>query len=104
LWLRWLKLISGCTVMKTLTIEQLQRDAPELYHAILYRGIMTERGRVLAHLNVAKMYNSLREAIGAVKSGDEAVTKPGDIIPYGSLHNRYSRIEDERDRLEEIAG
>ena len=86
--------------MKISTIEQLQRDAPELYHTILYRGIMMERGRVLAHLNVAKMYNSLREAIGAVENG-EAVTDP---YPYDSLHDRYALIEDERDRLEEIAG
>ena len=86
--------------MKISTIEQLQRDAPELYHAILYRGIMTERNRVLAHLNVAKMYNSLREAIGAVENGD-TVTEPH---PYESLHDRYALIEDERDRLDELAG
>lgn len=86
--------------METPAIEKLKRDAPELYNEIINRGIMMERSRVLAHLNVAKIYNSLWEAVEAVESG-EAVTES---YPYNSLHDRYALIEDERDKLDELAG
>ena len=82
--------------MTIATIEELQRDAPELYRAVINQGVMIERSRVLAHLNVAKYYDSLRESIEAVSAG----TPVDEPYPYLSLHDLYADIEDERNRLE----
>ncbi len=82
--------------MTITTIEELRRDAPELYRAVIDRGVIIERRRVLAHLNVAAKYDSLREAVEAVAAG----TPADEQYPYLSLHDIYADIQDERDRLE----
>ena len=87
--------------MNTTSINQLQleREAPELYAAIVERSVMIERARVLVHLNVANYYNSLEESIEAVAAG----TPVNEPYPYLKLHDTYCFIEDERNRLEEVA-
>jgi len=88
----------------TVAIEQLKLEQPELYRAVIYHGIMLERERVLAHLNVAKMYDSLPEAVEAVAVGTPAKLIPGELIPYTLLHDTYADIEDKRDQLEAASG
>ena len=78
------------------TIEELQRDAPELYRAVINQGVMIERSRVLAHLNVAKYYDSLRESIEAITAG----VPVDESFPYVALNDFYSDIEDSRDAVE----
>ncbi|MCW8933728.1 MAG: hypothetical protein OQK98_03300 [Gammaproteobacteria bacterium] len=50
-------------------IEQLKLEWPEIYKAVIYQGIMLERELVLVHLNVAKIYDSLPEAVEEVAVG-----------------------------------
>ncbi|MCK4710969.1 MAG: hypothetical protein KAU21_20305 [Gammaproteobacteria bacterium] len=82
--------------MTIITIEKLRQDDPELYRAVINQGVMIERSRVLAHLNVAKYYHSLEKAVEAVAAG----TPVDEPYPYLSLHDFYCDIEDERNRLE----
>jgi len=85
-------------------IEQLRIEKPELYRTVVNQGVMQERVRVLAHLNVAGMYYSLPEAVEAVAAGMPATLVTGEVIPYTLLHDHYAFIEDERDELEAASG
>ena len=82
--------------MTITTIEELRRDAPELYRTVINRGVIIERRRVLAHLNVAAKYDSLSESIEAVSAG----TPVDEPYPYLSLHDIYADIQDSRDAVE----
>lgn len=82
--------------MTITTIEELQRDAPELYRAVINRGVIIERRRVLAHLSVAKYYHSLYESIAEIEAGTPAILTLGEVVPYGVLHDHYCDIEDAR--------
>ena len=81
------------------SIKQLKREIPWLYDAVIQRGVMIERARVLTHLNVANYYDSLEESIDAVSAG----TPVNESYPFLALHNYYCAIQDERNRLEEVA-
>ncbi|PCJ87988.1 MAG: hypothetical protein COA54_04285 [Thiotrichaceae bacterium] len=89
--------------MNATDISKLKRDAPELYDAVINQGVLIERRRVLAHLNVAKLYDSLPEAVEAVAAGTPAKLTPGEALPYTLLHNRYASIEDKRDGFASVA-
>ena len=78
--------------MTITTIEELQRDAPELYRAVINQGVMIERRRVLAHLSVAKYYHSMYESIAEIEAGT-IINEP---YPYLKLHDLYCAIEDAR--------
>ncbi len=82
----------------------MKNTADKLQLEAFNQGVAMERQRVLAHLRVARMYDSLSEAIEAVESGTPADLIPGEIIPYTQLHDRYAAIEDKRDELEAASG
>lgn len=78
--------------MTITAIDKLRRDAPELYRAVIDKGVMIERRRVLGHLSVAKYYHSLYESIAEIEAG----TNINEPYPYLKLHDLYCAIEDAR--------
>lgn len=80
-------------------IEKLQRTNPELYSAIVeigvQHGVIIERRRVLAHLQIAIMYDALEEAIRSV-SVDMPAYSSNDLTLYENLHHYYANIQDTR--------
>ena len=52
-----------------MTLQELLDSQPELYAAAVNQGMQTERSRVLIHLRVAQLYNSLEEATESIRAG-----------------------------------
>ena len=90
--------------MKITTVNDLKTVSPDLYQAVLDEGIALERARCLAHLDVARHYDSLQEAVEAIREGEPVIVRPGESFQYTLLHDKYAAIEDERDRLEAASG
>ena len=80
-------------------IEKLQRTNPALYAEIvgigIQHGIVMERKRILAHLQIAQMYDALEESILSVSQGMPAYA-PNDNTLYDNLHHYYANIQDTR--------
>lgn len=72
-------------------IDRLRKESPELYSALIAEGVRQERGRALAHLDIALWYDSLQEATEAIRAGEPALSEC-------YLNDRYAEVQDERDR------
>ena len=77
-----------------MNLEQLLQDAPELYAALIEEGTRQERERALAHLDTARYYDALAEAVEAVRCGTPADDS-------AALHDAYAEIEDTREALDD---
>lgn len=80
--------------MKMITIEDLQRDAPDVFNSLVNLGVQLERTRVIKHIETAILYDApLRSVRDAVATA----------LPLGNseaVHDFFLNAADTEEELE----
>lgn len=81
-------------MMKMTTIEDVQRDAPNLFQAIVNLGVQLERSRVIKHIDVALLYDA------PLCSVRDAVARSLPLVDTEVVHDYFINAADDNEQAE----
>ena len=76
------------------TIEDVQRDAPDLFQAIVNLGVQLERTRVIKHIDTAILYDA------PLRSVRDAVATALPLVDNEAIHDFFINAAEQEEQVE----